>query len=251
MTKKTYEQVIEEAKSNAKILGLILVGSRGKGFGNEYSDYDLVMVVNDESVDSLKLEYKHEGLQNMDLSVYSWSEFKNYANWDSSEYWKRYDFAHVKILVDKIGELQEIVEEKGYIPKDRLRQFIASALDGYVNGVFRSVKCMRNKNEFGAQIEAVNSMLDLLTSVFALNGRHRPFLGYIEKELLAYPLEHLPWEPGEFIEKVSTVMKTANIGVQQELLKGMEKMSRDMGYGQVFDLWEGKDKWTMEFKLET
>ena len=183
------------------------------------------------------------------LSVRSLSDFKTFAGWESPESWDRYNYAHVKILVDKTGgELEKIVHKKGHIPQDKLDKFIDWWIDGYVNGVYRSVKCIRNGSLFGAHIEAANSMLDLLTLVFAMNGRHRPFLGYVEKELKAYPLERLPWSSDEFVAKMKKVLETADLKTQQELLSGIEKLSREMGHGKMFDGWEGKDKWTMNFK---
>ena len=241
-----YETILKEAKENDDILGLILSGSRGKEFENEYSDYDIQIIAKDEAVEALKQKYKN--VENMDLSVSPLSDFKKHSEWGSPEAWDRYDYAHIKILVDKTGELQKLVKEKGCIPPDKLGAFIDWNIDAYVNGVYRSVKCVRNKNSFGAHIEASNSMLDLLTLVFALNGRLRPFLGYTEKELEKYQLEHLPWTPMEFIEKIKKVLETADLATQQELLIGMEKMCRAMGHGHMFDGWEGKDRWTMEFK---
>lgn len=238
-----YEEILKWAGENADIVGLILVGSRGKGFENEHSDYDMVMVVKDEARDNFK--EKHN--ENVDLSVYSISDFKKYAGWESPEQWDRYNYAHTKILVDKTEELPELIKEKGYIPQDKLDKFIDWWIDGYVNGVFRSVKCIRNGNQFGAHLEAVNSMLDLLTLIFAVNGRHRPFLGYVQKELEMYPVEHLPWSVAEFTEKMLRILTDADLKTQQELLIGIEKMSREMGHGHMFDSWEGKDKWTMTF----
>lgn len=246
-----YEKALKEAKSNPDIVGFILVGSRGKGFENEHSDYDAVMVVKDEVAQAIHDRYESQTLDNVDLNVRSLSDFKTFAAWETPESWDRYNYAHVKILVDKTnGELEKIVREKGRIPQDKLDKFIDWWIDGYVNGVYRSVKCIRNKNTFGAHIEAANSMLDLLTLIFAMNGRHRPFLGYVEKELKAYPLEHLPWSSDEFVAKMKKVLETADLETQQELLRGIEKMSREMGHGHMFDGWEGKDKWTMDFKPE-
>ncbi len=240
-----YEKILKEANEQQDILGLILVGSRGKGFENEHSDYDMVMIVKDEALDALKNRAQHD--EQVDLSVYSISDFKKYAGWESPEQWDRYNYARTKILVDKIGELPKLVEEKGRIPSDKLAEFIDWWIDGYVNGVFRSVKCIRNGNRFGAHLEAVNSILDLLTLVFAMDGRHRPFLGYVQKELELYPLQHLPWPATEFVEKISRVLTDADLTTQQELLIGIEKMSRETGHGHIFDAWEGKDKWTMTF----
>ncbi|MDE1924961.1 MAG: nucleotidyltransferase domain-containing protein [Patescibacteria group bacterium] len=243
-----YEKILQDAKEQDDVLGLILVGSRGKGFENEHSDYDAVMVVRDGSEDVYK--DKWEAAQDVDLSVYAISDFKKYAGWGSPEEWDRYNYAHTKILVDKTGELPKLCEEKGYIPQEKLDKFIDWWIDGYVNGVFRSVKCIRNGNRFGAHLEAVNSILDLLTLIFAMNGRHRPFLGYVQKELEIYPLEHLPWSISEFVEKISRVLTDADLHAQQELLVGMEKLARKTGHGHMFDGWEGKDKWTMTFKPE-
>lgn len=244
-----YERILKEAQENENIVGFILVGSRGKGFENEHSDFDAVMVVKDTEANFLRNKYEKTTLENVDLTVHSLSDFKKFAGWESPESWDRYNYAHVKILIDRTnGELEKIVCEKGHIPQNKLDKFIDWWIDGYINGVYRSVKCIRNKNLFGAHLEAANSMLDLLTLVFAMNGRHRPFLGYVEKELKTYPLKNLPWTSGEFVTKIKKVLETADLKTQQELLSGIEKISREMNHGHMFDGWKGKDKWTMNFK---
>lgn len=250
MNMNDYEKILQDAYENDDIIGLVLVGSRGKGFENEYSDYDMVMIVKDEAAKEVHDKYEPLALDNVDLNVYSLTDFKKHAGWESPDAWDRYSYAHVKILVDKTDNLPDLIKEKGHIPQEKQKEFIEWWIDGYVNGVFRSVKCIRNGNQFGAHLEAVNSILDLLILVFGMNGRHRPFLSYVEKELNAYPLEHLPWSSNEFVAKIKKVLETADLEAQQELLKGVEKMSREMGYGNMFDGWEGKDKWTMEFQPE-
>lgn len=246
-----YEKIIKEAEENDQILGLILVGSRGKEFENEYSDYDLVVIIKDGAAIDVSKKYTDNKIDNIDVKLYSLSDFKKYAAWDSPESWDRYNYEHVKILDDKTnGKLMEIIKEKGYIPEDKREKLINWWLDAYINGVYRSIKCIRNNNLVGAHLEAVNSILDLLTLVFAINGRHRPFLGYVQKELEKYPLESLPWEPLDFVKKIKNVLETANLKTQQELLIGIEKMSLKIGYGKVFDSWEGKDKWAMSYKRE-
>jgi hypothetical protein len=241
-----YEQLVREATERPEILGLILVGSRGKGFDNERSDHDVVMVVKDEAASALARKYID--LDNVDLAIHSLAGFKAYAAWGSAEEWDRYTYAHARILVDKTGELEAVVREKGSLPKDRLDTFVDGWLDGYINGVYRSVKCIRNGDRLGAHLEAANSVLDLLTVVFALNGRPRPFLGYLAQELETYPLEHLPWSVPAFIAMVSRVLTDADLHTQQELLIGVEKMARSMEHGHVFDGWKGKDRWAMAFR---
>ena len=98
-----YEKILEEAKSNDDIVGFILVGSRGKGFENEHSDYDAIMVVKDEAANAIQDRYESQTLENVDLSVRSLSDFKTFAAWETPESWDRYNYAHVKMLVDKTG----------------------------------------------------------------------------------------------------------------------------------------------------
>lgn len=244
-----FNSIVDEAKNDPNVLGLILVGSRGKEFENEYSDYDAIIILKDEASEEIIEKYKNKKSVDMDLKIYSISDFKNYATWDSAMAWDRYTFAHVKILINKTEELEKIINDKGCIPKDKQKQFIEWWLDGYMNGAFRSIKALRNKNELGARLEATNSMLDLLTLVFAVNGRHRPFLGYTEKELIKYPLEKLPWEVSDFIKMISLVLKTSDLKTQQKLLRDIENWCQGLGYGHIIDAWEGKDKWAINLTL--
>ncbi|MBU1682906.1 hypothetical protein KJ742_03085, partial [Patescibacteria group bacterium] len=225
-----------------------LGGSRGKGFENELSDYDPRMVVNDKIADEYKKKYEAMELEDIDLSVLSLSDFKTYAEWGSPEAWDRYDFSHVQVLVDKNGEIQKLVNDKGSIPPDKGDEFIRSSLDAYINYVFRSVKCIRNDNQIGAHLEASASIPYLLDTFFALENRIRPFYGYLEKELDKFPLQKLPIKKRDFLEKIQTVLNSADLSIQQNLLKMVENIAREEGFGQVFDDWEGKDNWAMEFR---
>src|ERR1700731_932529 len=106
------------------------------------------MVGRDETIEELKEKYTD--FENIDLSICSLTDFKKYAGWESPKAWDRYNYAHTKILVDRSdGELIKTMQEKGRIPQDKLDAFIDDSIDGYVNGAFRSVKCIRNGNRFG------------------------------------------------------------------------------------------------------
>ncbi len=241
--------MVETAKADQDVLGLLLQGSRGKGFDNEFSDYDVYFIVKDDAVASSVAMYQ-EPYPDDDISVEAFSDFEGYAEWGSEAVWDRYDFAHVEVLIDRVGNLKELANNKGHIPDEKQKEFLMYWLDGYINGVYRSVKCWRAQNILGARLEASNAVNDLLTVVFAFEKRHRPFLGYIEKELINFPLLELPWDVKAFIEMITRVLSDGNLETQQELLKGIEKLSREKGYGQVFDEWKGKDKWAMMYKPE-
>lgn len=245
---KEFNQILEQAKIDENIIGLFFVGSRGKGFENEHSDYDIAIITKVKAAKKVKAEFPKNKFENIEFIIMSLSEFKQYAEWGSKYAWDRYNFWRVKALVDKTGEVQKIIDEKAIISKSVRHNFIAGVLDDYINWVFRSVKCFSNNNMFGARLEASASIPSLLDLVFALENRPKPFLGYLEKELKACPLKKLPWKTDEFLKKILLILSTADIKTQQEILQTMEKLLRKEGFGKVFDEWKGKDKWAMEYR---
>ena len=42
--------LLREAREDPQIVGLVLTGSRGKGFGSEASDFDVLLVVRPETL---------------------------------------------------------------------------------------------------------------------------------------------------------------------------------------------------------
>lgn len=105
-----FKTLYEKAQKDPNILGFFLGGSRGKGFQTKYSDYDVYIIVNDDVVMEYKVKYPKHKFEGLDLIIFSYSEFKNYASWGSSEVWDRYTFSHVKAKIDKNGKIQEILD---------------------------------------------------------------------------------------------------------------------------------------------
>lgn len=246
---KDFKTLLTDAKKDPNILGFFLGGSRGKGFHDSKSDYDVRMVVKNSVAVKYKNKYNRRDWVDVDLAIDSLDDFKKYAVWGSGGAWDRYDFTHVKVLVDKTN-IQKIVNEKGSIPKSKQRTFIAGSLDAYINGVFRSVKSLDRGDEIGALLEAVNSIPFLLDAVFALEARPRPFYRYLAKELKKYPLKKLSWSSEVFLKKIVKVITSGDLKVQQEILRETEKTFRKFGYGKVFNGWEGKDKWARDYRLK-
>ncbi|HEY1710924.1 MAG TPA: hypothetical protein VGG10_21850 [Rhizomicrobium sp.] len=82
---KAYDDILKEAQENPAILGLLLSGSRGKGFENAHSDYDLILIAADDAVGGLREKYA--GAKDIDLTVCSLAQFRDYAGWGSAEAW--------------------------------------------------------------------------------------------------------------------------------------------------------------------
>ncbi|MBK5113542.1 MAG: nucleotidyltransferase domain-containing protein [Candidatus Heimdallarchaeota archaeon] len=248
-----FEQIKEDSEKDPNILGLILGGSRGKGFSKVYSDYDFLVVVKEDVKQEYREKFeKYDGIKGIDCGVKTISEFEAYAEIGSEFEWDRYNFAHVQALIDETnGELQKIIDEKGRIPEKIWKEYTAGYLDGYINSVYRSLKCLRDNYLVGYRLEAASSIGLFLTCAFAFHNRRlNPYYKYLEIELENFPLDKFPWSSKEIIEMLLEILETGDYKIQQILLKEMEKLARKDGLGHVFDSWDGDEKWTMSFKPE-
>jgi hypothetical protein len=245
---KLFDRILDQARTDPNILGFFLGGSRGKGIITEYSDYDFVMLVKDDVLADYEERYRNPTDPKIEGWVVTLEKFRNYAAWGSSTAWDRYNYAHVKPLVDKTGDLPELLREKAAVPDAVRKEFVGGHLDGYINQVFRSLKCFRDGRAIGARLEAADSVRPLLDVVFGLHGRMRPYYKYLEWELKTFPLEKLTLSPDELTELLLKILGTGSIPAQQTVLTYVEAMARADGYGSVLDDWGWRLDWLKEFK---
>jgi hypothetical protein len=242
-TEARFNQVLEAAYRDPNVLAFWLDGSRGKGVTTSHSDYDCTMIVKDEVLDEYRKKFENLGDPKIELSVYTFDGFRQHA--------ACYNFSHLKALVDKTGEAQQLIDSKGSVLSPEASKIIHRALDHYINQVYRSLKCFRDGQQNGARLEAAEGINPLLDAVFALNGRIRPYFKYLEWELKNYPLPKLGITHAEFTEILLEILTSADIKVQQNLLSRIELLFRAEGYEAVFDGW-GKDLfWMKTYSPET
>ena len=43
------------------------------------------------------------------------------------------NFAHIRVLIDRNKKIQKLVDEKGKIPKSKIKSYVSGALDAYIN----------------------------------------------------------------------------------------------------------------------
>ena len=243
-----FQALLRETEGDERVVGAFLGGSRGKGYHHPESDYDLTIVVADDVADAYAERLAAVHAPGVELRVRSLSEFRGYAAWLSEAHWDRYDFTHVQALVDRTGEIQRLIDEKGSVPAAERDGFIQAQLDGYLNAFFRSVKCGARADAVGMRLEAAASLPHVLNALFALHGRVTPFPGYLARELARMPLDRWPWAPDTLLECVLTILERGDLRAQQELARTAERVFRGAGYDRVFDDWAGKDRWAMQFK---
>ena len=245
----TFQALLGRLQTDADVLGAFLSGSRGKGFATAHSDYDVVIVVRDGALTRCEARYPFRYAAAIDCVLHDLTGFRNHAAYGSPDAWDRYDFAHVELLFDHTGDLPRLLEEKGRIPPEHQRELLRGSLDAYVNGLYRSLKCLRNASALGARLEAAVSISALLTFLFALEGRHAPFPGYLERELSRYPLEHLPLPSDMLLSLIDRVLVSADLEAQQALLERVDRLARDAGLEGVLLDWDEDYSWMQTFSL--
>jgi hypothetical protein len=235
-----YQLVLEESKTNKDILGLFLGGSRGKSdeFLTKDSDMDVYVILSDTASDELKEKLKAYGSSWFEIRVLTLSEFTRYAEFGSSKDWDRYNFSHNKAIVDKTGEIQKLMDEKGVLPEPVREELIKESIDSYLNQVYRSAKYWRDGKNLSAYIDATESLPFLMTALYALENRLKPYNKYFEWELKNHPLKLLSWGVDEFISDYKHILETGDIKTQEKILKDVKKLFTDNGFKDIFSEWK-------------
>ena len=235
-----YDFIFKQAKNDPDVLGLALTGGRGKGFVTEHSDYDIYMLVTDESLETSKEKYKSTITPHkFDIFVHSIGTFNDYASFGSDKEWDRYNFAYVKAQIDKTGRFQKMIDEKGIIPKEKIDETSKYNLDVYINYFYRSMKNHRDGDIFASHVDATESVQWLIAFVFSIEGRVKPYSKYIEWELQNHSLELLPWGADEFVSVLKRMLQTGDVQLQKDIFTKIKKLAIERGYQETINGWNG------------
>ena len=237
-----YEAILSESANNPDVLGIFLGGSRGKDekFVTENSDMDVYVIIADKVSGELVKKFENYNSDDFEIWVYTLSQFSDYAAWGSAREWDRYNFTHNKAVIDKTGDIQKMLDEKGELPQDVQKEVVVNALDDYVNQVYRSAKYYRDGHNLAGYLDASESLPSLMTALYALEGRVRPYNKYFEWELKNYPLQFLPWVAKEFVADYRHILETGDLKTQGKIFRKVKKLFSEQGFGSVFEEWKGK-----------
>jgi hypothetical protein len=237
-----YAELLNECKKDPNVSGLFLGGSMGKSekFVTKDSDMDVYVIVSDNASEKLKERILSYSSNDFEIWVHTSSQFSAYADWSSDRKWERYNFSHNKAVIDKTGEIQKMMDEKGKLPMEVQKAVIEDALDGYINQVYRSAKYYRDGNNLSAYLDATESLPLLMTALYALEGRIKPYNKYFEWELENYPLNFLPWAPKEFVADYKHILETGDLTTQKNIYKEIKKLFTEQGFNKIIDDWKGK-----------
>jgi hypothetical protein len=232
---EAYAELRALAKRDPNVVGLFLGGSRGKGLPSEYSDYDVYLIV-DKKVGQYRRRFPLRRGDDPEVIVLSLAEFRRHAAIGSEDEWNRYTFAHVTAELDRTGEIQQLLDEKGSLPKDAARAIAAEALDAYINQYYRSAKNFRDGDELAGRFDAAESVPYLLVALFALHERVRPYNKYLRWELDQHPLPGAEWSASRLLPLLEGVV-AGDLSAQRLLFQDVERLARERGHGDVVERW--------------
>ena len=236
-----FDELLETARADESILGLILYGSRAAGmFVREDSDWDVWLIVRVGAFADYEERYDSDHGDAVEIGTDTVEGLRAHGEPGTSHAWNRYAFRHAQVLVDKLD---------GEIERDRRQQ--ASAARGCRSlrsprrhstptstaPIGRS-KAHRLGEVIGAHLDAADAASHLLDALFALRGRVRPWSKYLRWELELEPLAEGPrWRADVFLERLESLLHEPSPAHQQQLFRDIEEVARSSGHGSVMDSW--------------
>jgi predicted nucleotidyltransferase len=237
---KEIEQAVQEiweaSRRNDDILGYVVTGSRGKGFANQWSDYDLAIFVKDEALQKYQNRYENLPAAGR-LYIFTLDSFKMRLRWRGPRHWERYTWAHLKVEHDRTGgEIERLLDEVSHVPLEHVDDQIRVSLRWYFNQVYHSIKNLRAGDMIGYHLEAAEGIRPFLEAVFCLHDRRLvPYYKYLRWELETYPLYQLNLSADELLHSLLQILETGNWRIQQSLLREAKRLFTAAGYGEFFD----------------
>jgi hypothetical protein len=113
--------------------------------------------------------------------------------------------------------------------------------------LYRSLICLSNGNDLGARLEAADAIGLALTDILSLEGRRRPYYGYLARELEAHPLTTFPLPADDLLAMIDTILASADAATQQ-LLGIIDPLGRRAGCEEIFADWGARYPWMQRYR---
>ncbi len=237
-----------EAEADPSVIGIVVTGSRAVGVVTDESDYDVIFVVTDATMERyiqgqaapVRGQTVHPPISTGDIWDDSLQALRDMAS--------NPDMAGAVVVYDRTGETTAVIDALRRIPADLARDLIASSYDGYLNNLYRSLKSWRRGNELGGRLEAAGTVDPLLHTLFALEGHWRPFSSRLYLHL--DKLSGQGWQPDELPGILLDLISTGNPRRQQELARRVAQLLRERGYEHVYQSWDGQIDTALAWSFE-
>lgn len=234
-TSQGYADLLERARADSNVVGVVVVGPTAVGvFVTERSDVDCYVVT--RTADGAWSTPHGSSVEVWSMTL---EAFRVHALEGEPDAWNRPTFLRTRIDLDRLdGEIDRIVERKRSLANDEAQRLAAVALDDYINSLYRSLRNLEAGRLLEGRLDAIESIGPLLTTVFAIDGRIRPFNKWLIVELADRPVTI-----GELLELVEGIARDADPSVQRRAFRAVEAAARTVGLGAVVDGWEPDVLW--------
>ena len=237
----TFDAFLRTIGADPHVLGAVLTGSQAReGMATATSDYDVYVVVDDQAPEHL-MDVSGFRSPQLDLGVFRLEEFREYARAGHEASWDAYAFVGAKVVFDRTdGLINDLVARKAMLTDEEADQRVADHLDAYTNSVYRSLKNHRDGRLTAALLDAAESLPYLLTVLFALHRRIRPYNKYLQWELEQRPLSGDCWAAPALLGCLRRIRADADPATQRSFFIRVESAAREQGHGPMLDAW-GED----------
>lgn len=162
----TYEELVEVARADDAVVGLVLTGSRGRGYAvTEEADWDVRLVVRDAVAGDCRERYATRHGSRVEVVVLSLSEFEDAGAIGSPSEWDRYSYVDARSpSTIPTGRSRVSSGRRARSRPTRRGPSAAGRLDDYVNCLYRAAKNERSSLVQEGRLDAAESIAALSTS---------------------------------------------------------------------------------------
>jgi hypothetical protein len=186
---KTRERIGEWA-ANPEVLGVLLVGSKSRGHGDEWSDDDLEVILTEEAAARLApaqcsdVLIEGEGTERRliyDAQYLGIGGLR--AKMQSNTDLDHWPYERSPILFDRTGDLAELVPALGAMPADfRSKRLLHATIDAWIPP-YRVGKCLKRGQTAAARLLVARGARALCRLAFALEWHWVPLDHWLQREL--------------------------------------------------------------------
>jgi hypothetical protein len=241
-----FDALLSYARQEPDVLGVYVFGSRARqaDVRDEHSDYDVAVVLSDRpgAVEAFDARWPYTHGAAIEIARSTLSELRGLGEYGADDEWSRYLYTRVDLILDKTGEIESILRSKDSVPEDVREGLVKEHLNAYINSTYRSLRYRMVGLEAGARLDAAESLPHLLTALFALEGRVRPFNKFLEPELRERPLEDTAFDVDRLLPQLLRVLE-GDADEQAALFRDVERIARARGFGEIIDGWQPDVPW--------
>jgi hypothetical protein len=205
--------------------------------GRPSSDWDCYVITETGIESDVSAFLSELADASLDMCLMTLDDFRQYAAPGTDAAWDAYAFAHVRVDHDGLdGEITMIAAGKEFLPEAIARNVAATSLDAYINATVRSSKSRRDGLIQAAALDAAEAVAPALETLFALDGRVRPYNRYLAWEIERHPPE--AWASPSEMEALVAAAAAGHPTAGQSLFAMIESAARGGGLASVVDAWE-------------